>query len=129
MPAMSAGDIDCQKCGACCLASAWSPSAALRPFADVQDNEVKRIERRLPLSVVPVQPFGFAFQTVTNAMAINRRDRRGRCVALKGTVGRKVSCSIYSVRPEGCVDFEPGSERCLEIRRMVLGINSAQAVS
>lgn len=111
--------LDCQKCGACCVASAWS-GGDFEPFAEVSEHEGARIQKALPMSVVRVRPTGWTFQEPTLAMEI-KNDRYGRCVALKGTVGRKVSCSIYRARPAGCRDFEPGSERCLEIRRTILG--------
>lgn len=41
----------------------------------------------------------------------------GRCVALCGTVGQSVSCSIYEVRPLACQRFEKGSQLCLEARK------------
>lgn len=39
-----------------------------------------------------------------------------RCVALKGHVGQRVSCSIYAQRPSPCVDLQPGSEGCERAR-------------
>jgi Fe-S-cluster containining protein len=30
-----------------------------------------------------------------------------RCIAMKGFIGRKVSCSIYEKRPSVCREFEP----------------------
>lgn len=115
--------LDCQKCGACCLAASWGNSIGgfQEPFAEVQDHEVEAIHEALPNSVTMIAPSGMAFSTVTKAMKV-KQDSRGRCVALKGRVGCKVSCSIYENRPSGCVDFEPGSEKCLEIRRRVLGV-------
>lgn len=115
--------LDCQKCGACCLASSWNSDVGgfNEPFAEVLDREVEAIEEALPGAVTQVAPSGFSFSTVNFAMNV-KSDPRGRCVALKGRVGCKVACSIYETRPSGCVDFEPGSEKCLEIRRRVLGV-------
>ncbi len=51
-----------------------------------------------------------------------RRDRRRRCVALRGTPGRRVFCAIYGRRPSVCRSFEAawqtGSQdsRCNEAR-------------
>lgn len=115
--------LDCQKCGACCLAASWNSGVGgfNEPFAEVLDHEADAIEEVLPKSVTHVRPSGMGFSTVTMAMQV-KQDTRGRCVALKGRVGCKVSCSVYEVRPSGCADFEPGSEKCLEIRRQVLGV-------
>lgn len=39
-----------------------------------------------------------------------------RCIALTGTVGLSVGCSIYEDRPTACRAFTPGSTLCLEAR-------------
>jgi Fe-S-cluster containining protein len=41
----------------------------------------------------------------------------GRCVALRGEVGRAAGCTIYENRPQACRNFEPGGMLCLEARR------------
>ena len=45
-----------------------------------------------------------------------RLDPAGRCVALRGKMGRQVSCSIYEVRPRACHRVQAGSARCLQYR-------------
>lgn len=46
-----------------------------------------------------------------------------RCVALRGEIGRQVSCAIYEWRPSVCRDFAPwaalgqGDEACDDARR------------
>lgn len=42
---------------------------------------------------------------------------RGPCTAFRGVVGGDCRCNIYKRRPQVCVEFTPGSERCLEVRR------------
>jgi Fe-S-cluster containining protein len=39
------------------------------------------------------------------------------CVALGGSVGEKVECTIYETRPAMCHHFDAGSDRCHAIRR------------
>ncbi len=39
-------------------------------------------------------------------------DPTGRCVALKGGIGKSVSCSIYAHRPSPCRRVEAGSALC-----------------
>lgn len=109
---MSLPPLDCQKCGACCLAVAWGGKT--QPFAEVDLDEVKALEKALPGATVDVCRSGWAFEEPAVAMQVKPN---GRCVALQGNVGRSVSCSVYGVRPAGCREFEPGSEKCLEIRR------------
>ena len=46
-----------------------------------------------------------------------------RCVALRGSIGDRVSCAIYEFRPGPCREFAPlatvgrGDEACNEARR------------
>lgn len=42
----------------------------------------------------------------------------GRCVHLAGELGVEIGCRIYPQRPTPCRDFEAGSDRCHEYRRM-----------
>jgi Fe-S-cluster containining protein len=40
----------------------------------------------------------------------------GRCLALRGALGKHVSCSIYSDRPTPCRTVQPGDALCLRYR-------------
>jgi hypothetical protein len=46
-----------------------------------------------------------------------------RCVALRGVIGREVSCAIYEYRPCACREFAPlaavgrGDQACADARR------------
>ena len=76
----------CKSCGACC--------AGLRVL--FHEDHVA------PRGLVPrthVAPSGIARHVVL------RGTRGGRCVALEGTVGECVGCSIYERRPPPCRDF------------------------
>ena len=46
-----------------------------------------------------------------------RLDPAQRCLALRGRLGRHVTCTIYGLRPRGCRLIEPGDERCRQYRR------------
>lgn len=46
-----------------------------------------------------------------------------RCIALCGTVGKSVSCSIYEHRPQACARFEKGSPLCVEARKKLYEIS------
>lgn len=39
------------------------------------------------------------------------------CVALSGRIGVRVSCTLYTIRPRFCREFEPGSHACHTARR------------
>lgn len=40
----------------------------------------------------------------------------GRCAALRGALGRQVSCAIYHQRPKPCRTVQPGDGDCLRAR-------------
>lgn len=40
-----------------------------------------------------------------------------RCVALDGDLGEAVRCRIYSWRPQGCKNVEPGDDECEKARK------------
>lgn len=84
---------DCQTCGACCTAK-WAVD--VEGSDDVPPHLVK--DDRL---------FGPIM-----------RCRAGNCIALRGTVGGAVRCSIYERRPQVCRGFEPGSEPCKLARKV-----------
>ncbi len=41
-----------------------------------------------------------------------------RCIALDGTIGVQVSCSIYALRSSTCREFEAGTEDCAKARKL-----------
>ena len=86
----------CTDCGACC--------ASFRVSFYWSEGE------RLPEPMVEkVNPF-MACMSGTQGPA-------PRCVALHGTVGERVRCAVYELRPPVCRDVVPGDERCAEARR------------
>ncbi len=46
-----------------------------------------------------------------------RLDPGHRCLALKGSLGRRVRCEIYALRPASCRRVEAGDAQCLRARR------------
>lgn len=97
----------CQACGACCV--------------------TYRIT--LPRVELDTVPGGWVPATLTDSYtpttACLREDPDvpGRCIALAGTVGEYVTCTIYAKRPSACSEFAPlallgsGDEACNEARR------------
>lgn len=51
----------------------------------------------------------------------------GQCVALRGQVGKEVSCSIYARRPLVCREFTVGGDDCREARSRA-GIENPEEV-
>lgn len=97
----------CQSCGACCasfritlprieldsVAGGWVPAILTEPY------------------------------TPTTACMRENPDHPGRCIALAGTLGEAVQCTIYDKRPDACREFAPlsllgqGDAACDDARR------------
>ena len=96
----------CQNCGACC--------ATLR----ITLPRIKLESRGGQVPDALTEPY-----TPTTACMREHPDMPGRCLALAGTVGVEVACTIYVQRPEACREFAPfaalgeGDEACDEARR------------
>ncbi|MFN7726459.1 MAG: YkgJ family cysteine cluster protein [Rubrivivax sp.] len=92
---------DCQHCGACCAQFRVSFY-----WAEADDA---------PGGTVPValtQPVGPLHRCMQGTA-----QRPVRCVALQGTVGERVACSIYAQRASTCRSVQPGDEQCLKARQ------------
>ena len=97
----------CQQCGACCA------SYRVSFYAGEMDE--------MPGGIVP----SGLVEQINSVMACMRGTERQppRCVALHGTIGVSVACSIYEFRSSTCRDFSPyaelgqGDDACTEARR------------
>lgn len=93
-------DSPCLMCGACC--SSFRVSFY---WAEADDS---------PGGTVPTE--------LTNSLPPSRRCMKGtdtyapRCIALQGTVGEGVSCSIYAHRPSPCHEVQVGDDQCQRAR-------------
>ncbi len=88
-------EYDCQSCGACC-SHKWSWPVLRRDRSDATGIPADYLRTDYPLL---------------------KTDPCGRCIALRGEVGRGVACAIYEHRPNACRSFQPGSTLCLEARQ------------
>ncbi|MGI8811618.1 MAG: YkgJ family cysteine cluster protein [Pyrinomonadaceae bacterium] len=94
---------ECTTCGACCALLLYVPvtmddSLLLKEFVDVtlgDDDDAITIDRVLPRNI-----------------------DNGYCTHLAGRLGDEIGCTIYRERPKVCRDFEAGSDRCHEYRRV-----------
>lgn len=88
----------CLACGACCahfrVSFYWS---------EAETNGLP------PLLTEQINPF-FACMAGTNDPAAPR------CVALSGTVGEQVACTVYAQRPSACKEVEAGDDKCNRAR-------------
>ncbi len=100
---------DCRTCGACC-----GPELDEGTHVDLFDVDVQRLSHAFREKHVVARGDG------ESSLATKRTRSSGTvCVALLGSVGRRVSCSIYERRPSACRDYVPGSPGCLESRRIL----------
>ncbi|HWB74430.1 MAG TPA: YkgJ family cysteine cluster protein [Nannocystaceae bacterium] len=97
---------DCMRCGACCRNPAENREEGSVEWVEVAPSE--------PLAGKPAH----AKLLVANDDGVLhlRLVDGGRCIALRGAIGKKVSCSIYSLRPRGCRRVEAGDRSCLRYR-------------
>ncbi len=84
----------CQACGACCAYSHAWPRFSLE-----SDEEIALIPEKL-----------------IAADGSGMKCEGDRCAALAGTLGEKVACTIYTVRPIVCRDCLPGDDACTMAR-------------
>ncbi len=100
--------LDCQRCGACCVNSDENRAEGFRDYVQVFRTDA-----------LARQPELLKRFTVRNRRGElhMKLDLEGRCVALEGRLGKRVGCSLYSVRPEVCRRVQAGSDECLRARR------------
>jgi Fe-S-cluster containining protein len=104
----SASTFDCQRCGACCANPAENRAESFLDYVEVLAKDSLLGKPDLMRRFV-----------VYNADGVPhlRLHPDGRCLALRGKIGHKVTCTIYDDRPTGCRRVEAGSERCRAYRR------------
>lgn len=100
----------CQSCGACCASYRVSFY-----WAEADDAPGGSVPAHL---TEPVSPHLRCMKGTAGKPV--------RCIALAGEVGKSVSCTIYSMRPSACREFDvieaDGSpnERCIALRAQLL---------
>ena len=92
-----ASDVECRRCGACC--------AAFRVSFYWAEADASGLS---PILVEQIGPW-YACMTGTNSAAPH-------CLALTGTVGSNVLCSVYAQRPSPCRKLRPGDSQCARAR-------------
>ena len=93
-------ELDCQRCGACCAYFRVSFY-----WAEADDAPGGTVPVALTRQVTPQ----------LRCMAGTER-KPSRCVALSGTVGQRVGCTIYPQRSSSCQELQPGDDKCLRAR-------------
>ena len=100
---------DCRTCGACC-----GPGSDEESYVSLEDEDVARLSTRYRRQVFPQRGLCYG-----RALTTKRTSSGCVCVALRGTVGQRVSCAIYERRPLACRVFCRGGRDCLDARRAV----------
>jgi Fe-S-cluster containining protein len=105
--AMAASNYDCTRCGACCFNPPENVAEGFEGYVEVEARDKLR-ERADLLERYARERDGQLHLRILED---------GRCMALSGSLGRKVSCRIYHFRPSPCRRVQAGSELCLRYRR------------
>lgn len=103
---------DCQACGACCRDVSCKDTAIVLMSEEEASLIPAKYVRRLTVLGHSARA-GFARVSDEVGMAT---DEHGRCAALHGRIGKKVSCLIYPLRPSICMRFEPNGPGCRRAR-------------
>jgi Fe-S-cluster containining protein len=98
---------DCTTCGACCVNPLENEAEGFRTWVEVAPGEPLLKRKDLVRKLVVVDADGGRHL---------RLDRDGRCLALQGALGRRVSCRIYAQRPKPCRRVQAGDPDCLRYR-------------
>ena len=106
---MSDSDLDCQKCGACCL----DQLVVLMPGDNVPFHMT--IDKSC-VSVMYNEGLPDGLTPLDHCVGLVMNNQFGRCIALEGKVGVEVSCKIYENRPVVCRVMKKGTEACREMR-------------
>lgn len=101
------GRYDCTLCGACCCNP---PGNRTEGFVDYIE-----VDERAPLLKKPELVRRLVVVREDDVMHM-RLDPEGRCLALRGRVGKHVRCTIYADRPRACWSVEPASDLCRAYR-------------
>ena len=100
---------DCQQCGACCCNPLENRAEGHREYVEIGTSE--------KLFKKPRHLQRYAVQNAARVYHLKLVGQEERCAALLGSLGKRVTCAIYQLRPRGCRLVEAGSTRCLQYRQ------------
>lgn len=106
---MSEAELDCQRCGACCVNPAENRAEGYLFYV--------LVDRAAPLLRKPDLVRRLLHYDEEQTPHLRLVGEEQRCVALRGGLGKRVRCEIYRDRPLACKRVEAGSARCLQARR------------
>jgi len=94
-------------CGACCVNLPSNQAESFTSWVEIEDGDRILGHADLARKLVVLDADGVPHLRLVEG---------GRCVALSGAPGRRVSCRIYHVRPSPCRRVEPGDPLCERYR-------------
>ena len=100
---------DCQACGACCCNTDENRAEKYIDYVEVT--------ARAPLRRHPILLRRLTVLNAEGERHMRLEGREQRCIALEGRLGKRVSCTIYGLRPSACRTVQPGSRECRRDRR------------
>lgn len=112
----------CKSCGLCCI---YYPTISHKQTEyKGQWARIDKDETKVPRTLYKItrKPINTVYKNRDNIKGFikDKPDEtwKGfrRCIALKGTQCKSISCSVYENRPKVCSDFKPGDTTCNKIR-------------
>ena len=98
---------DCRACGACCVNLPSNRAEGFSSWVEIEDGD-QILDHPDLVSKLVVRDAG--------GVPHLRLVEGGRCAALSGALGRRVSCRIYGVRPSPCRRVLAGDAFCERYR-------------
>jgi Fe-S-cluster containining protein len=98
---------DCRTCGACCINLPANQAEGFADWVEIAPTDALLDRKDLVKKHVTYDIHGVPHL---------RMSPTGRCLALRGALGRDVSCTIYADRPTPCRKVQPGDSLCLRYR-------------
>jgi uncharacterized protein len=98
---------DCRACGACCVNLPSNRDEGFTSWVEIEPGDAILARADLVKKLVVRDADGVPHLRLTDD---------GRCLALRGTLGREVRCTIYGERPSPCRTVQPGDALCKRYR-------------
>ena len=99
--------LDCQTCGACCVNLPSNREIGFDTWVEIDGDDAILARADLQKKHVVYDADGVPHL---------RLAPDGRCLALRGPLGKRVSCGIYHARPTPCRTVQAGDDLCLRYR-------------
>ena len=99
---------DCRTCGACCVNLPENRAEGFVSWVEIAAEDHILVRADLVKKLVVRDAEGVPHLRLAGD---------GRCLALRGALGKAVSCAIYHERPSPCRRVQAGDSLCRRYRR------------